>query len=64
MHETELRLALITDGKAEALAGPAVSAARQLADNAASANGHRYNGHLAGWFKGSERIDRIIIPAG
>jgi hypothetical protein len=36
-QETELRLALITDGEAEALAGPAVSTARQPADSAASA---------------------------
>jgi hypothetical protein len=38
-QETELRLALITDSEAEALAGPAVSAARVPAASAASARG-------------------------
>jgi hypothetical protein len=38
-QETEARLALITDGKVEALAGPAVSAVRAPAASAASARG-------------------------
>ncbi len=39
VQDTSLRLALITDDEAEALAGPAVSTVRQQADRAASAGG-------------------------